>query len=180
MGKVSGLPIEAVAKKIDITPDRLAACWESGEQRPTFAQLRRLAEIYRRPLATFYLEVAPLGFQPMHYFRRLAAHEGMPQSPELTVEIRKAHDRREWALALFREIESDPPQVLESITGDQDPEAAAGRVRQFLGVSLQQQTTWKDQYEAFKEVAAAYRSSGNSHLSGNRRRGQRGARVLDQ
>lgn len=148
--KSAGLPVEAAAKKIGTPAARLTA-WESGDRHPTFAQLRRLAEVYKRPLATFYLEEAPLSFQPMHDFRRVTAHGGMPQSPELTLEIRKAHDRREWALGLFREIESDPPQVEESITRDQDPETVAARVRQFLGVSLQQQTTWRDQYEAFRE-----------------------------
>src|ERR1035437_3455372 len=159
--KSAGLPVEADAKKIGTAAARLTALG-AGERRPTFAQLRRLAEVYRRPLATFYLEEAPLGFQPMHDFRRVTAHGGMPQSPELTLEIRKAHDRREWALGLFRDIESDPPQVEESITRDQDPETAAARLRQFLGVLLQQPKTLREQYEAFREWRRLIEGAGRS------------------
>lgn len=121
----AGLPMELAAKKATITSERLAA-WESGEQRPTFAQLRKLSEIYKRPLAIFYLKKPPLGFQPMHDFRRIADGVILPNSPELTLEIRKAHDRREWALELLEEIEEQPPRIETTITLDQDPEAASG------------------------------------------------------
>src|SRR5262249_12013340 len=50
----AGLPVELAAKKAAIGSERLAA-WERGEQRPTFAQLRKLSEVYKRPLAIFYL-----------------------------------------------------------------------------------------------------------------------------
>jgi transcriptional regulator with XRE-family HTH domain len=89
----AGLPVELAAKKAAIPSERLAA-WERGEQRPTFAQLRKLSEVYKRPLAIFYLKEPPRGFQPMHDFRRAAERATIPNSPELTMEIRKAHDRR--------------------------------------------------------------------------------------
>lgn len=146
----AGLPIELAAKKAAATSARLAA-WESGEQRPTFAQLRKLSEIYKRPLAIFYLKEPPLGFQPMHDFRRAADRTMLPNSPELTMEIRKAHDRREWALELLEEIEEQPPQIDTAITLDQDPEAAAEAVRAFLGVSLERQGAWRADYEALKQ-----------------------------
>jgi Zn-dependent peptidase ImmA (M78 family) len=146
----AGLPIELAAKKVTVASERLAA-WERGEQRPTFAQLRKLSEVYKRPLAIFYLTEPPRGFQPMHDFRRAAGPAAAPNSPELTMEIRKAHDRREWALELLEEIEEQPPQVGIAIALNQDPEAAAEAVRALLGVSLKQQRTWRADYEALKQ-----------------------------
>jgi len=146
----AGLPVELAAKKAAVMAERLAA-WESGEQRPTFAQLRRLSEVYKRPLATFYLKEPPRGFRPMHDFRRTADREVLTNSPELTLEIRKAHDRREWALELLDGIEEKPPVIKTAITLDQAPEAAAESVRAFLGVSLEQQSAWRADYEALKQ-----------------------------
>ncbi len=112
----SGLTTEAAAKKVGVSAERLAA-WESGEQRPTFAQLRKLGTAYKRPLAVFYLEQPPRHFAPMHDFRRAAERAELPNSPELTMEIRKAH----------------------------------GEVRRLLGVTLENQVTWRTDYEAFRQ-----------------------------
>jgi Zn-dependent peptidase ImmA (M78 family)/DNA-binding XRE family transcriptional regulator len=146
----AGLSVEAAAKKANVAPERIAA-WESGDSRPTFPQLRKLAEIYKRPLAVFYLKDPPLRFHPMHDFRRQAGQVELPRSPELTMEIRKAHDRREWAMELYKEIEEEPPDVQSVIATEADPEVAATTVRNFLRASLNNQVTWRTEYEAFRE-----------------------------
>jgi len=87
----------------------------------------------------------------MHDFRRAAEPNGLPQSPELTLEIRRARDRREWALELLRDIEEEPPQIRIAGSLDQGPENASAAVRDFLGVSLERQSTWRTDYEAFKQ-----------------------------
>lgn len=143
-----GLGLEEAAKKAQISAQRLLA-WEQGLEKPTFARLRKLAEIYKRPLAIFYLKEPPLRFQPMRDFRRVPELGGLPQSPELTLEIRKAHDRREWAIELFQQIDEEPPKLSAAIP-DQDAEAAAATGRQLLGASLQQQRLWRNEYEAFR------------------------------
>src|SRR2546426_3357340 len=136
----SGLAIDAAAKRATVATERLAA-WEAGEQKPTFAQLRKLAVIYKRPLAIFYLLELPRQFEPMHDFRRAAEPNGLPQSPELTLEVRRAHDRRAWALELLSDIEEEPPRVRADISLDQSPEVAAATVRELLSVSLERQST---------------------------------------
>jgi len=148
--KSSGLTIDGAAKRAGVTAQRLVT-WESGEQKPTFSQLRKLGVIYKRPLAIFYLAEAPRQFEPMHDFRRAAEPAGLPQSPELTLEVRRAHDRRAWALELLSDIEEEPPQVRADISLGQSPEDAAAIVRELLGVSLERQSTWRTDYEAFKQ-----------------------------
>src|SRR6185437_10882270 len=146
----AGLSIELAAKKAGIASERLTA-WEAGKQRPTFAQLRTLARIYKRPLAAFYLTQPPQRFEAMHDFRRMADANEHPFSPELTVEIRKARDRREWALDLYRDLEEEPPQFDTTVAMDQDNEQTAEHVRELLGITVQTQSTWRTQYDAFRQ-----------------------------
>jgi Zn-dependent peptidase ImmA (M78 family)/DNA-binding XRE family transcriptional regulator len=145
----AGFSIESVAKKVGITAERLTA-WEAGRQRPTYAQLRKLGTVYKRPLAAFYLAEPPYRFEAMHDFRRPAEAPNAPQSPELTFEIRRARDRREWALELFSDLEEEAPQLTAAIDMRQDTEHSARQVRELLGVTLEQQSTWRTDYEAFK------------------------------
>jgi len=50
--ETAGLTIEAAAKKITVTPERLLS-WENGHSRPSIPQLRKMADVYKRPLAAF-------------------------------------------------------------------------------------------------------------------------------
>src|SRR5215203_2875977 len=59
------------ARRINVAEERLAA-WEAGDARPTIPQLRKLATVYKRPLAAFYLDERPRSFDVMRDFRRFA------------------------------------------------------------------------------------------------------------
>src|SRR2546422_700455 len=48
-------------------------------------------------------------------------------------------------------IEEEPPQIRIAGSLDQGPENASAAVRDFLGVSLERQSTWRTDYEAFKQ-----------------------------
>ena len=52
------LPIEYAAKKLNVKPEQLAA-WEAGTDKPTFAQLKRIAKVYRTHVSIFYLPEPP-------------------------------------------------------------------------------------------------------------------------
>ena len=146
----AGLSVELAAKKAAVKVERLSA-WESGQQRPSFAQLRKLGSVYKRPLAIFYLAEPPHRFHPMHDFRRFAESGGTGQSPELTLEIRRAHDRREWALELLEGIEEEVPQIDASLSLSDNAEDASATIRKLLGVTLERQRNWRTEYEAFRE-----------------------------
>ena len=140
----AGLSVEAAARKAGVKADRLSS-WESGADRPSFAQLRKLASVYKRPLAVFYLSEPPYRFQAMHDFRRLGEPEETVPSPELTLEIRRAHDRREWALELLDMIEEEPPDFQERLSIRDDSEEAADTVRRLLGITLERQASWRSE-----------------------------------
>jgi Zn-dependent peptidase ImmA (M78 family) len=98
----------AAARKIGVPDDRVAA-WEAGQERPTLAQLRKAAEVYKRPLAVFFLSSPPTDFDTLRDFRRLADSEQGAWSPALHDDYRRAHAQREAALELAEIDETVPP-----------------------------------------------------------------------
>jgi Zn-dependent peptidase ImmA (M78 family) len=146
----AGFTLEAAARKLKVEAERLAA-WESGGQRPSFAQLRRTAAAYKRALAIFYLAEPPKKFEPIRDYRRVAEATGGQLSPALTQEIRKAQDRREWALDFFKELTIPVPTTKASISLNENFDVAATRIREVLGVTVEIQARWRDQYQAFRE-----------------------------
>ncbi|MBT9153051.1 MAG: hypothetical protein DDT35_01278 [Firmicutes bacterium] len=52
------MSVEEAAHKVRTKSERLEQ-WEQGELRPTITQLRKLADVYKRPLAVFFLHQAP-------------------------------------------------------------------------------------------------------------------------
>jgi Zn-dependent peptidase ImmA (M78 family)/transcriptional regulator with XRE-family HTH domain len=111
------------------------ADWEGGTAAPSIPQLREMAQLYKRPLAVFYLQQVPTGFQVLSDFRRLPGTELRHFSPELTQEIRVAHQRRELALELLADIGEEPKTFELELQLDSDPESAGAVVRKYLGIS---------------------------------------------
>jgi len=149
--KTAGMSLDVAAQKADVKSDQLVS-WETGLSRPSLPQLRKLATVYRRPLAAFYLTEPPQRFEVMRDFRRLStAHVALDSSPKLSYEIRKAFDRREWALELMEGV--DEPATLFSAQarlGD-GVETVASRLRQAIGATVSQQRVWTNDHEAFRQ-----------------------------
>ena len=145
------MSVDAAAHKAGIKAEQLLS-WEGGNSRPSIPQLRKLASIYRRPLAVFYLSEPPRRFQVMHDFRRPSADIHSPQdSPKLAFEIRKAYDRREWALELMKDIDEVIPVFQATAALGDGAEEVAARLRQALGVTLEAQGRWRVDSDAFKQ-----------------------------
>lgn len=139
----------AAAEKLSINEDVLEA-WEEGDDQPSIAQLRKLATLYKRPLAVLYLPQRPLTFQSMHDFRRLPESGSRTYSPQLAYEIRLAQQRRELALELAEEDGDDEfPSFALTTTLDASPEEVGREIRDALGVSFKIQAKWSDTRVAF-------------------------------
>jgi Zn-dependent peptidase ImmA (M78 family) len=148
--KSAGLVLALAAKKAQVTTDQLDS-WERGTSRPSLPQLRRLAGIYRRPLAAFYLPEPPTRFEVMHDFRQLSPSAAHPdEQPDMALEIRRAHDRREWALEMMKDIDETPPEFSLSIKPSEDIESAATKVRNALKITTELQRNWSSEWDAFK------------------------------
>ena len=158
----AGMDLQQAAHKAAVKEEKLQA-WEEGTEQPTIKQLRTLGEIYRRPLAVFFLPEPPRDFQVQNLkdFRRLAQGVAGGFSPALRFEIRRGLFRREVALELFQNIGTTPPpfQLLADLT--EDPEVVGARLRGALGITIDRQRQWQAQgYDAFNEVRDAVEALG--------------------
>jgi Zn-dependent peptidase ImmA (M78 family)/transcriptional regulator with XRE-family HTH domain len=139
----AGFGLDAAAAKLHVSADRLRS-WENGEARPTIAQLRAAARAYKRPLAIFYLPEPPRDFQPLRDYRRLPDAQLGRLSPGLIAVIRRAHATREAALEL-RELADETVSVAPRLDeGTTDPERYGAAARALLGVTIAQQSAWRD------------------------------------
>ena len=59
-----GYSVEEAASKIERSADEIAA-WEEGDLKPTIPQARKASEVYKRPLAVFFLPEPPEDFQTL-------------------------------------------------------------------------------------------------------------------
>ena len=155
----AGLELETAARKLVVKPVRLSS-WEKGVARPTVKQLRKLARVYRRPLAIFYLPEPPLDFKPMHDYRRIYGEQIVIPSPELLYQIRRAFNRREIALELFALDERPVTEFALTADLNDDPETCAISTRKKLGVLFEDQITWDPGYDSFNHWRGILENSG--------------------
>jgi Zn-dependent peptidase ImmA (M78 family) len=140
--------IEDAAKSANVTVERLLE-WEKGDDAPTVAQLRSLANKYHFPLAVFYLPEPPADFAPLRDFRRLPDYQDETISPNLAYHIRTAYERRELALELNADLNTPPPPFPLKATLKDDPGTVGEAIRKFLGVNDQSQRKAAQQGRAF-------------------------------
>src|SRR4030095_3461184 len=78
----AGLSLERASDLAKIEEMTLGE-WETGHDVPSIAELRKLGEIYKRPIAVFFLAEPPRGFDAQREFRRLAGIVPGKESSEL-------------------------------------------------------------------------------------------------
>lgn len=152
--ETAGYHLEEAAHKLAINAEKLTLI-ESGETPPSFALLKKAADAYKRPLATFFLPQPPEEQPTIHDFRLQPGVAHRPYAPRLNTEIRHARLRREDALELANEIEQVISPFEQRATLAEAPETVAARVRQFLGVTLEEQFAFRRSETALKVWKAA-------------------------
>jgi len=70
--------------------------WESGLSRPTISQMRKVCEVYKRPLAMFYMDTPPDEFETLRDFRSGSASGQDDFSPSLALLLRKSFSKSAW------------------------------------------------------------------------------------
>ncbi len=155
----AGVSVDEVTKRLKYTSEQLAQ-WEDGSAFPTMAQLRKLAGLYKRPIAVFYLSKPPKKFQALHDFRRTPEGEQEGDSSQFRFEIRRAEFRRDAALELLATIGEKPAAFpLRAELGD-DPEATGAALRKALGIGVGEAKSWSDQGRALRTWREALESRG--------------------
>lgn len=155
----SGLTKQQVARRLGIPLERLAQM-ENGSKLPFMGQLRKLANIYKRPIAVFYLSEKPKDFHPLRDFRRTSVTMAFEQRYEIYIEMQRASYRREIALELAEDLDYDIPEFPHTTGLTEDRERVGARIREILDVDIESQTGWRDEKEALFMWRAAIEATG--------------------
>jgi Zn-dependent peptidase ImmA (M78 family) len=155
----AGATIEEAAKWADVETSRYIAWEEPGEQHPTLAKLRTLADRLKRPLAMFFLPEPPVEKKTPRDFRK-AFIASAPLSRPFNTQFRQALERRELTLELLQELEEEAPEFTLRATINDDPTVVAKKARDALGISIQEQIKWSYGGIAFNSWRAALEKLG--------------------
>lgn len=158
----SGYTLEEVARKMgkDVS---VIASWEAGESYPTYLQLEKLAyQIYKRPVALFFFPEPPDECDPAGEFRTLPEFEIENLSADTRLALRQA---KAMQIALAELNGGVNPSVSKLLRGLRigpkgDPGTIAGEVRDYLGITLEIQRSWKNTEEALKRWRSAIQDNG--------------------
>ncbi len=157
--ETASLSLAEAAKKASIAPRTLELA-EFGLGYVSTTQLEKLANVYKRPLAAFYLSEIPESPIALPDFRRLPGGGGLAISSGLALELRRARQRRDETLKLANELEEDLPKFMVRFSLDDSVVRVAGLLRQLLNVSLDTQRSWRSSEKALKAWKVAVERSG--------------------
>lgn len=125
--------------------------WEDGSARPTYPQLENLANTFKVPIAVFFFPDPPKTPPIRESFRTLPDAEFNQLPPQIGYLLRKAKSFQ-INLAELTQRRSTDRLIIKDIDFNQriPVTALAKRVRDFIGIDLDQQFNWKDDDSAFK------------------------------
>ena len=168
------LDLDFAAEKLKIDPKRLEA-WEYGTEKPTFAQLKKIAKLYKTHVSIFYLPKPPTDFKPLTDYRVLPGTNTRDDDEiyRLNANIVEVFDRRQTIIGLYEMLEEAPPKVSLKININEESGHAAEKIRQFLDFNTQKLPRTKDRYKVLKFWKRSVEAKGilvcqtsvNTHLS---------------
>jgi Zn-dependent peptidase ImmA (M78 family)/transcriptional regulator with XRE-family HTH domain len=147
----SGLEATEVAEALGKTPEAILS-WEAGDTAPTWNQLDALATHYKRPVAIFFFAEPPQERSAETEFRTAAPIDPGVLDPDTRLAVRQG---RAWQQSL-RELAGVNPSdrfILRAFAagpGNLSPEALAEKVRDWIGVTLNEQYRWRSSEIAFR------------------------------
>jgi len=144
----AGLSLDEAAAKF-----AKIAAWEAGAAMPTYPQLEAMAEEFRIPVAVFFFPEPPNVPPIRESFRTLpdTEYEQLPRRIQYLLRKAKAF---QISLAELSQGRNPAERLITrdlEFSARMSVEAVAARVRSYLGVSLDQQSAWRDDEEALKE-----------------------------
>lgn len=155
----SGYPSDLVAKRIGVKVERLAE-WERGDRKPTVRQVQDLAKCYHRSFGVFFLPQRPTIPPLAAEYRRLPGVLPGVESPECRLALRQMSLRRERTLELNDELAVVPAEFTTVAHLSEGSVAVGRRLRDVLGLTVAQQTAWRDEWQAWQEWRSAVENIG--------------------
>lgn len=121
-------------------------------------QLRKLADLYKRPMGVFYLAAPPPDDALPTDYRTIDRNSRSSLSPSLRFSIRAARARREAALELMEELGEEPPDFEVKARLSENPENVGARLREALNLPVTSSSG--DPRDGFNECRAATEKAG--------------------
>lgn len=122
------------SRKIGVAEATLLT-WESGEKEPTISQMIKVAHVYQRPFALFFLPNPPKHFKPLKDYRRFPDYV-LTEKDEylLEKEVLRIHQNRRNALFLLDLLNEKVAKFSLKISMDMPVKEAAGKISTFLKI----------------------------------------------
>ncbi len=141
-----GLSLEDVAQKLNKDVEIIKQ-WENGEGSPTYAQLEKLAyELYKRPLALFFFPEPPEEEDIKKSFRTLPESELQAIPPKVHYLLRLAKVMQINLKELYDERTPAIHPIIKATPFDKNNLAqTAQNIRKQLGISIEEQKSWKNE-----------------------------------
>ena len=144
-----GKSIEDVAKKIKEKENTINN-WESGTSKPSYAQIEKLASVYKRPLAAFLLSKPPQEPPLPKDYRTELSIKHKPLTSNTLLAIRKARKLQISAIELNKELNNPIKPISIRASLSQNPEEVAEIVRAEIVPNDFAISTVKSSDEAFE------------------------------
>jgi Zn-dependent peptidase ImmA (M78 family) len=143
----------------DITPE-LITSWEKGIDKPHPTHIRKLAEIYKRPVAVFLLAHPPEENDLPPDRRTIGSREGPIFAPETILVIRKARRVQKLAEELEEELGATRSFKYQKHKITENPVLLAAKIRSDLGISIKDQMGFRRYPEFFEYLRSKIENTG--------------------
>ena len=141
----AGWEIEEVAKKLGTTAE-VVRDLESGKRSPTMRQLRVLSEIFKRPIASFFLS-KPKQENPMPKDYRLLPNKTNVFDRKTILAIRRTRSLQNLSKELSLNINYATKTEIKSAKLTDNPELTASEYRKILNLDIEKQRKFRDAYK---------------------------------
>ena len=141
----AGWEIEEVAKRLGTTAE-VVKDLESGKRSPTMRQLRVLSEIYKRPIASFFLS-KPKQELPMPKDYRFLPNKTNVFDRKTILAIRRTRSLQNLSKELSLNINYATKTEIKSAKLTDNPELIASEYREMLNLDIEKQRKFRDAYK---------------------------------
>jgi Zn-dependent peptidase ImmA (M78 family) len=145
----SGLTPEEASTRLSVSVSSVLR-WENGERRPTFKQVQKMAKVYKRPSAAFFLPKPAKEPELPPDFRRLFG-EPREFTSKTLLAIRKARYLQAISSDLMVNLDHETDVDARGANIKINPELVADAERDRTGISTEKQKAWKSFSEALNK-----------------------------
>lgn len=136
------------------------ATWESGAGLPSYAQLEEMADKFKTPIAVFFFPTPPVLPSIQQSFRTLPANEFAAIPRNIRLLLRRAQAMQINLVELNDGVNPSKSLITRDlkISPNTSIDSIAAEIRNYLGVSIEEQASWKSADEAldqWREIVAA-------------------------